>query len=87
MNGVETYDAQSTSSSIGMVDLEFTNRTSLVVEPSDGRIPPLTPEAQARESTVATGWRFKTGPEDLNNVHRCITTGVPRLGGNFGAGP
>ena len=87
LNGVETYDAQSTSSSIGMVDLEFTNRTSLVVEPSDGRIPPLTPEAQARESMVATGWRFKTGPEDLNNVHRCITTGVPRLGGNFGAGP
>ena len=34
-----------------------------------------------------TGWELKTGPEDLNNIHRCVTTGVPRLGGNFGAGP
>ena len=87
LENVDTYFAQSTSSSIGMVDLEFTNRTSLVVDPRDGRIPPLTPEAREREAAVATGWQFKTGPEDLNNIHRCITTGVPRLGGNFGAGP
>ena len=36
---------------------------------------------------MANGWQFKTGPEDFNSIHRCITTGVPRLGGNFGAGP
>ena len=87
LNDVGTYEAQSTSSSIGMVDLEFTNRTSLVVDPSDGRIPPSTPEARARQDAVGRGWEFKTGPEDLNNFHRCITTGVPRLGGNFGTGP
>ena len=87
LNDVDTYEAQSTSSSIGMVDLEFTNRTSLVVDPPDGRIPPLTVEARERDAAVARGWQFKTGPEDLNNFHRCITTGVPRLGGNFGSGP
>ena len=87
LNDVGTYEAQSTSSSIGMVDLEFTNRTSLVVDPPDGRIPPLTPGARARQAAVATGWEFKTGPEDFNSFHRCITTGVPRLGGNFGTGP
>ena len=87
LNDVETYEAWSTSSSIGMVDVEVTNRTSLVIDPPDGRIPALTPEARARETAVDTGWQFKTGPEDLNNVHRCVTTGVPRLGGNFGAGP
>ena len=84
---VETYTGASTSSSIGMVDLEFINRTSLVVDPPDGRIPPVTAAARARAEAVDTGWRFKTGPEDLNNFHRCVTTGVPRLGGNFGAGP
>lgn len=84
---VDTYEAQSTSSSIGMVDLEFWNRTSLVVAPTDGRIPVLTAEALQRQGAVDEGWRDKTGPEDLNNIHRCITTGVPRLGGNFGAGP
>ena len=87
LNDVETYEAQSTSSSIGMVDLEFSNRTSLVVDPPDGRIPPLTAEARAREAAVDVGWDQKTGPEDLNNFHRCVTTGVPRLGGNFGTGP
>ena len=87
LNDVETYEAWSTSSSIGMIDVEVTNRTSLVIDPVDGRIPALTPAAQSREAAVGTGWQFKTGPEDLNNVHRCVTTGVPRLGGNFGAGP
>jgi hypothetical protein len=84
---IETYEAWSTSSSIGMVDVAVTNQTSLVIDPADGRIPARTAAAQSREQAVADGWQFKTGPEDLNNFHRCITTGVPRLGGNFGAGP
>ena len=87
LNNVETYIAWSTSSSIGMVDVTFTDRTSLVVDPPDGRIPALSPAAKARAAAVDRGWEFKTGPEDLNSIHRCITTGVPRLGGNFGAGP
>ncbi len=87
LRNVETYIAWSTSSSIGMVDVTFSDRTSLVVDPPDGRIPALTPAAEAREAAVDDGWEFKTGPEDLNSIHRCITTGVPRLGGNFGAGP
>ena len=87
VDNVETYDAWSTSSSIGMVDVAVTNQTSLVVDPPDGRIPTQTVAARLREQSVADGWQFKTGPEDLNYFHRCITTGVPRLGGNFGAGP
>ena len=87
LQNVETYIAWSTSSSIGMVDVTFTDRTSLVVDPPDGRIPVLTPAARARVAAVDRGWEFKTGPDDLSSIHRCITTGVPRLGGNFGAGP
>lgn len=88
LNDVETYGGpSSTSNSLGMVDVEFTNRTSQVIDPPDGRIPPRTAAGQAREASVDTGWEFKTGPEDLNNFHRCMTTGVPRLGGNFGSGP
>lgn len=83
----ETYEAQSTSSSIGMVDLEFWNRTSLVIDPPNGRIPSVTPAGLERQRSVDVGWEQKTGPEDLNGFHRCVTTGVPRLGGNFGAGP
>jgi hypothetical protein len=84
----DIFDAPtSTSSSIGMVTRAFDNRTSMVVDPPDGRIPAETPEARQRQATVADGWRYKTGPEDFSAIHRCITTGVPRLGGNFGAGP
>ena len=87
LQDVETYNGESTSSSIGMVDITFTDRTSLIVDPPDGRIPEQTELARARETAVDEGWTYKAGPEDLNNIHRCITTGVPRIGGNFGAGP
>ena len=87
LENVDTFEAQSTSSSIGMIDRVFYNRTSLVVDPPDGRVPAMTPEARQRQAVVADGWRYKTGPEDFSSNHRCITTGVPRLGGNFGAGP
>ena len=87
LRDVDTYEAWSTSSSIGMVDVAFHNRTSLVVDPPDGRIPTQTAAARRRASAVDAGWEYKKGPEDLSNIHRCITTGVPRLGGNFGAGP
>jgi hypothetical protein len=49
-----------------MVDREFDNRTSLIVDPPDGRIPPLTAAAQQRQDTVRTaGPRPAAGPEDL----------------------
>jgi hypothetical protein len=60
-----------------------TKRTSLVVEPSDGRVPPLTPEAQksaVEREKIAR--RPPDGPEDLPPVVRCLvwpTVGPPLL--------
>src|SRR6185436_18945855 len=34
------------------VERDFDNRTSLIVDPSDGRLPPLTPEGQKRVAAV-----------------------------------
>jgi len=76
----------STGSSLEMVEREFDHRTSLIVDPPDGKIPPLT-EAQQRQAAAESRQRLPAGPEDLSNALRCITFGVPRLGGNFGAGP
>ena len=47
-------------------------RTSQVVDPANGRLPPMTPEAQALRSG---GRRERTfdGPEDLTNGVRCLT--------------
>ena len=61
-----------------------TRLASLVVEPADGKIPPMTPEGRLRSQTA---WRdsFGTGPwngpEDLGPYDRCITRGV--LGSMF----
>jgi hypothetical protein len=69
-----------------LVPREFDHRTSLIVDPADGRIPALTPAAQQRRAALAAKERTLAGPEDLNNNTRCVTTGVPRIGG-AGADP
>ena len=67
-----------------LVDRVFDHRTSLVVDPPDGRIPPLTPAAQKRLVERAQERRLHPAdrPEDLSLSTRCITYGVP----NFIAG-
>jgi hypothetical protein len=78
----------SVGSSLEMVEREFDNRTSLIMDPPDGKIPALTPEGKRRQAAAdAAAARPARGPEDLTNALRCITFGVPRLGGNFGSGP
>jgi len=78
-----------TGTTFEMIEREFDNRTSLIVDPPDGRIPSLTAEAQRRKAAAdASRRRPPEGPEDLNHVERCLTYGVPRLSGtNTGAGP
>ena len=60
-----------------------TRRTSLIVDPPDGRIPALTPEAQKRVADRdARRLRPAEGPEDRSLSERCIawqTAGPPML--------
>ncbi len=60
-----------------------TRRTSLVVDPPNGRIPPLTEAAQARsDERVRISQRPSEGPEDRSLAERCITgfnSGPPML--------
>jgi hypothetical protein len=67
-----------------------TRQTSFVVEPQDGRIPAVTPEARKRAATRDRG-SFGDGPfdgpENFTNYDRCITRSVvgsilPRPYGN-----
>lgn len=65
-----------------------TRRTSLIIDPPDGRIPPLTAEAQRRAAARAEARRLHPadGPEDRALNERCIltvTTGPPMLPGPY----
>lgn len=68
-----------------IVDREFDNRTSVVSDPADGRIPALTPEGEKRRAALAEYRKAHPadGPEDLPLSHRCVTFGVPRLGAGY----
>jgi hypothetical protein len=55
-------------------------RTSLVIDPSDGRIPPASPQARARLAKQTRGSFGNgpfNGPTDFTLYDRCITRGVP----------
>jgi hypothetical protein len=56
-------------------------RTSLVIDPADGHVPALTPEAQKRQERRRMGGSFGTGPfekaDDFSLYDRCITRGLP----------
>jgi len=60
-----------------------TLRTALVIDPPDGRVPALTPEAQkAAASRDAISRRLPEGPEDMDLPVRCLlwpTAGPPML--------
>src|SRR5262249_16043896 len=62
-------------------------RTSIVVEPQDGKVPALTPEARKAADTVtAIQRRAPEGPEDFTLPVRCImwpTSGPPMVPGPY----
>jgi hypothetical protein len=63
-------------------------RTSLIVDPPDGRIPPLTPEAQARQAAAAAEVRARGSDVTTPGLYtRCITGngGPPRIPGGVTA--
>ena len=71
-------------------------QTALIVDPPDGRIPPLTPEAEAREEArlagdgqpvrIRVGGYGTAGPEERGLAERCLlgfSTGPPLLPGGY----
>ncbi|HEX4593313.1 MAG TPA: hypothetical protein VH157_03510 [Bryobacteraceae bacterium] len=63
-------------------------RTSLIVDPADGRLPSLTAEGQKRAAARAED-RKRRGPDpadswlDRNLAERCLTRGAPKLPGGY----
>jgi hypothetical protein len=76
-----------------IVDRGFDNRTALISDPPDGRVPDLTEPAKKITADFLEKQRVSgggvngnvtpDGPEDLPLGHRCITFGVPRTGAGY----
>jgi hypothetical protein len=76
-----------------IVDRGFDNRTALISDPPDGRVPELTDTAKKITADFLEKQRVSgggvngnvtpDGPEDLPLGHRCITFGVPRTGAGY----
>src|SRR5262249_42279801 len=65
-----------------------TGRTSLIVDPPDGRMPPLTPHGSERQAAFDAKANIAAGPEDLTTWDRCIlgfNAGPPMNGGGYNA--
>jgi len=76
-----------------MADREWDTRTSLIIDPQNGTMPPLTPEGEKRRGGRGRGFRAggpqapqprrPAGPEDLPLGERCLTFGAPRTGAGY----
>ncbi len=82
----ESYDPTTGNyNAFWVVERDFDNRTSLIVDPPNGRLPPLTPQARERQEArraylaehPADSW------EDRPLGERCISFGSPRLGAGY----
>jgi hypothetical protein len=67
-------------SSVWTVERVWDNRTSLITDPPDGRMPPLTPEGEKRRGAAFAHINQPArGPEDRMLSERCLTYGSPQL--------
>ena len=65
--------------SFWLAERELDERTSLIVDPPDGRLPPMTEAAQQRLGARRRPDGGPAGPESLPLTERCMTFGVPNL--------
>ena len=65
--------------SFWLAERQLDNRTSLIVDPPDGRLPAFTAAALERFGSRPPAGDKPEGPESLPLTERCITYGVPNL--------
>ena len=74
-----------------LVEREFDNRTSLITDPPDGRMPPMTPKGEKASAEALSRARGEGDTfagkadtwEDRGLSERCISFGAPRLGAGY----
>jgi hypothetical protein len=78
-----------TDSAERVMELTIDNRTSLITDPPDGKLPAYTEAGQRRRAAYGrarSGTGHPSGPKEVAPGDRCITFGVPRVNGVYAAG-
>ncbi len=87
---IERYKSGgATDSAERVTELIIDNRTSLIIDPPDGKMPALTEAGQRRRAAYGrsrSGSGNPSGPKEVAPGDRCITYGVPRVNGVYSAG-
>ena len=74
------YEREWRDTTLGFAKDAPSTQVAMIVDPPDGRLPPLTPEAEALLAAAAGAARgLPAGPEDLSPWVRCITRGLPGM--------
>ena len=74
------YEREWRDTTLGYAKDAPSTQVAMVIDPPDGRIPPMTPEGEALIAAAASAERgLPAGPEDLSSWVRCITRGLPGM--------
>ncbi len=78
------YEREWRDTSLGYDKIKPSTQVAMIVDPPNGRLPPMTEEGKRRAATAARereriASRPPVGPEDLTPYVRCITRGLPGM--------
>ena len=88
-NVQEYKSGGATDSAERVAEMIIDNRTSLITDPPDGKMPAYTEAGQRRRAAYGrsrAGTGNPSGPKEVAPGDRCITFGVPRVNGVYSAG-
>jgi hypothetical protein len=87
-SGFKSVDGETGDySSVWTVQRDWDNRTSLITDPPDGRLPAMTSEGQSRrDANAAALTRPPAGAQDRPLQERCVTYGSPSLVAGYQSG-
>ena len=83
LRGIWGYDREWRDTALGFVKTSPSRQVAVIIDPPDGKLPPMMPEARERVPIMLAERRAvelaAENPEDLGSWERCATRGLPAL--------
>lgn len=80
LNSIWGYEREWRDTTLGYARSAPSTQVAMIIDPPNGRLPPMTPEGEAMAAAAENAGRtLPAGPEDLSSWVRCITRGLPGM--------